>query len=230
MMRSQIETGMPYIAFKDTLNKYNPNKHDGVIVGTNLCTESHSNVKPTRFDAERIENGKIIREMSGGLVHVCNLVSINLANVDSDEELESICRTSVRILDNAIDFTEVPILEGRQHNLRYRTIGVGAMGLADHLAKNNIPYINSADYVDELFEKWQFTIFVPVLRPHEKKERLRLMRALTGKKGLLWANASYGLMPIPNIKRPGTTFSETCRNTAFAIRKSVRLLRIQVRR
>ncbi len=153
VMRSQIETGMPYIAFKDTLNKYNPNKHDGVIVGTNLCTESHSNVKPTRFDAERIENGKIIREMSGGLVHVCNLVSINLANVDSDEELESICRTSVRILDNAIDFTEVPILEGRQHNLRYRTIGVGAMGLADHLAKNNIPYINSADYVDELFEK-----------------------------------------------------------------------------
>ena len=153
VMRSQIETGMPYIAFKDTLNKYNPNKHDGVIVGTNLCTESHSNVKPTRFDAERIENGRIIREMSGGLVHVCNLVSINLANVDSDEELESICRTSVRILDNAIDFTEVPILEGRQHNLRYRTIGVGAMGLADHLAKNSIPYINSADYVDELFEK-----------------------------------------------------------------------------
>lgn len=153
VMRSQIETGMPYIAFKDTLNKYNPNKHDGVIVGTNLCTESHSNVKPTKFAAERIEKGKIIREVSDGLVHVCNLVSINLANVDSDAELESICQTSVRILDNAIDFTEVPILEGRQHNLRYRTIGVGAMGLADHLAKHNIPYLNSADYVDDLFEK-----------------------------------------------------------------------------
>ena len=153
VMRSQIETGMPYIAFKDTLNKYNPNKHDGVIVGTNLCTESHSNVKPTKFAAERIEKGKIIREVSDGLVHVCNLVSINLANVDSDAELESTWQTSVRILDNAIDFTEVPILEGRQHNLRYRTIGVGAMGLADHLAKHNIPYLNSADYVDDLFEK-----------------------------------------------------------------------------
>lgn len=153
VMRSQIETGMPYIAFKDTLNKYNPNKHDGVIVGTNLCTESHSNVRPTQFSPERLENGKIIREASEGLVHVCNLVSINLANIDSDAELESICQTSVRILDNAIDFTEVPILEGRQHNLRYRTIGVGAMGLADHLAKNSIPYLNCADYVDELFEK-----------------------------------------------------------------------------
>lgn len=153
IMRSQIETGMPYIAFKDTLNKYNPNKHDGVIVGTNLCTESHSNVKPTKFEERRIENGKIISECHDGLVHVCNLVSINLANIDSDEELNSVCATSVRILDNAIDFTQVPILEGTLHNQRYRTIGIGAMGLADRLAKNNIPYISSAEYVDELFEK-----------------------------------------------------------------------------
>lgn len=153
LMKSQVETGMPYIAFKDTLNRFNPNKHDGVIVGTNLCTESHSNVRPAKFAEKRIENGKIVSETYDGLVHVCNLVSINLANVENDEELESICQTSVRILDNAIDFTQVPILEGSQHNQRYRTIGVGAMGLADMLAKNNIPYINSADYVDELFEK-----------------------------------------------------------------------------
>ena len=153
LMKSQVETGMPYIAFKDALNRMNPNKHDGVIVGTNLCTESHSNVRPTILNGSRIENGKIIRETSDGLVHVCNLVSINLANIDSDEELESVCQTSVRILDNAIDFTTVPILEGWQHNRRYRTIGIGAMGLADHLAKRNIPYISSADYVDDLFEK-----------------------------------------------------------------------------
>lgn len=153
LMKSQVETGMPYIAFKDTLNRFNPNKHDGVIVSTNLCTESHSNVQPTKFAKKRIENGKIISESYDGLVHVCNLVSINLANIDSDEELESVCQTSVRILDNAIDFTQVPILEGTLHNQRYRTIGVGTMGLADRLAKNDIPYINSADYVDDLFEK-----------------------------------------------------------------------------
>ena len=153
VMRSQIETGMPYIAFKDTLNKYNPNKHDGIIVGTNLCTESHSNVRPSHIDEDVLKDGKVIRTAEGGLVHVCNLVSINLANIDSDEELESICETSVRLLDNAIDFTRVPVLEGQQHNKRYRTIGVGAMGLADMLAKHNIPYILSADFVDELFEK-----------------------------------------------------------------------------
>lgn len=153
IMKSQVETGMPYIAFKDTLNRYNPNKHDGVIVGTNLCTESHSNVRPSKFADKRLENGKIISEISEGLVHVCNLVSINLANVENDAELDSICQTSVRILDNAIDFTQVPILEGSQHNQRYRTIGVGTMGLADMLAKHDIPYINSADYVDDLYEK-----------------------------------------------------------------------------
>ena len=153
LMKSQIETGMPYIAFKDTLNRYNPNKHDGVIVGTNLCTESHSNVRPAKFGPKRIENGKIISETYDGLVHVCNLLSINLANVENDDELKSICQTSVRILDNAIDFTRVPILEGTLHNQRYRTIGIGAMGLADYLAKNNIPYNASADVVDDLFEK-----------------------------------------------------------------------------
>lgn len=153
IMRSQIETGMPYIAFKDTLNKYNPNKHDGIIVGTNLCTESHSNIKPTVFEPKYLQEDKIVQETHSGLVHVCNLVSINLANIDDDNELENVCQTSVRILDNAIDFTAVPILEGSLHNRRYRTIGIGAMGLADKLAKNNIPYIASADYVDELFEK-----------------------------------------------------------------------------
>lgn len=153
IMRSQVETGMPYIAFKDTLNRFNPNKHDGVIVGTNLCTESHSNVRPSHIEADELKDGKVVRKAAGGLVHVCNLVSINLANIDSDEELESICETSVRLLDNAIDLTRVPVLEGQQHNQRYRTIGVGAMGLADMLAKNNVPYILSAGYVDELFEK-----------------------------------------------------------------------------
>ncbi len=153
LMKSQVETGMPYIAFKDSLNRLNPNKHDGVIVGSNLCTESHSNVRPSKIGAHKLVNGKIVQEVEDGLVHVCNLVSINLANVENDEELDSICETSVRILDNAIDFTQVPIIEGSLHNQRYRTIGIGAMGLADYLAKRNIPYISSADYVDDLFEK-----------------------------------------------------------------------------
>ncbi|MCK5632885.1 ribonucleoside-diphosphate reductase subunit alpha [bacterium] len=154
IMKSQVETGMPYIAFKDALNRANPNKHDGVILGTNLCTESHSNIKPSIIHDTYFDNGTIKQEISNGLVHVCNLVSVNLATVDIEKELESVCKTSVRILDNAIDITSVPIAEGYLHNKRYRTIGVGAMGLADYLAKNSIAYEHSADQVDKLFEKF----------------------------------------------------------------------------
>lgn len=154
IMRSQIETGMPYLAFKDTLNRYNPNKHDGVIVATNLCTESHSNVRPTVLGEKKIVDGKIVSEAKDGLVHVCNLVSVNLANIADDEELQKVCRACVRLLDNAIDLTDVPVPEGSLHNRRYRTIGVGAMGLADWLAKRDITYMKSAQAVDELFEKF----------------------------------------------------------------------------
>ena len=156
-MKSQIETGMPYIAFKDTLNRYNPNKHDGLILSTNLCTESHSNVKPSIISKKILnDDNTTTTNTKDGLVHVCNLVSVNLANV-SEEELEDVCKTSVRILDNAIDFTEVPILEGVVHNQRYRTIGVGAMGLADWLAFRDTPYSKSMEAVSELFEK--FSLF-----------------------------------------------------------------------
>ncbi|MDR3126469.1 MAG: ribonucleoside-diphosphate reductase subunit alpha [Rickettsiales bacterium] len=154
MMKSQVETGMPYIAFKDTLNRYNPNKHDGAIVGTNLCTESHSNVRPSKVCETMLsDDGRAVRAAEGGLVHVCNLASLNLAAIDTDAELASACAAAVRMLDNAIDFTECPVPEGTMHNRRYRTIGVGAMGLADRLAKNGILYSKSAEYVDDLFEK-----------------------------------------------------------------------------
>jgi ribonucleoside-diphosphate reductase alpha chain len=133
IMRSQIETGMPYIAFKDTINRANPNKHDGYIPGVNLCTESFSNVTPDKT------------------AHCCNLVSLNLANIDGDE-IESNCQIAVRILDNTIDITNPPFDNAKNHNDKYRTIGVGAMGLADWLAKRKLSY-NNLPEISNLFEE-----------------------------------------------------------------------------
>lgn len=132
IMRSQVETGMPYIAFKDTINKANPNQHEGYIPGVNLCCESWSNVTPGQF------------------AHTCNLDSLNLANIES-EELPEICQLAVRILDNTIEITTSPFAESEAHNNRYRTIGVGAMGLADWLAKRRLSY-NHLSEIDALFE------------------------------------------------------------------------------
>lgn len=133
IMRSQLETGMPYLWFKDTANKANPNQHQGYIPGGNLCQESWSNVSP------------------GSEAHTCNLNSLNLANLEL-EELPELCEIAVRLLDNTIELTHPPFEDSRVHNLKYRTIGVGAMGLADWLAKNRLSYTN-LDAISHLFEE-----------------------------------------------------------------------------
>ncbi|MBR8827948.1 MAG: ribonucleoside-diphosphate reductase subunit alpha [Gomphosphaeria aponina SAG 52.96 = DSM 107014] len=133
IMRSQVETGMPYLAFKDTINRANPNKHDGYIPGVNLCTESFSNVTPGKY------------------AHCCNLVSLNLANIE-ETEITQISRIAVRLLDNTIELTNPPFELAKNHNDRYRTIGVGCMGLADWLAKRQLDYENLPE-ISYLFEE-----------------------------------------------------------------------------
>ena len=133
IMRSQVETGMPYLAFKDTINRANPNKHEGYIPGVNLCCESFSNVKP------------------GLEAHCCNLVSLNLANLEQ-AEIADAAKLAVRILDNTIEITQPPFKDSKTHNDKYRTIGVGCMGLADWLAKRHLSYQSLAE-ISHLFEE-----------------------------------------------------------------------------
>jgi len=153
IMKSQIETGMPYLFFKDNANRGNPNIHDGYIGSGNLCQESFSNFRPSTVSKPFIEGDSVRKNSSDGLIHTCNLLSLNMANIKDDEELEVAVKTGVRILDNAIELTNSPAPESILHNRRYRTIGLGAMGLADHLAVNKIRYDKSEEIVDELFEK-----------------------------------------------------------------------------
>ena len=132
VMRTQLETGMPYLWFKDTANRANPNQHEGYIPGGNLCQDSWSNVNP------------------GEEAHTCNLVSINLANLE-DEQRQEICQIAVRILDNTIELTSPPFAASATHNAKYRTIGVGCMGLADWLAKRHLTYTHLQE-ISDLFE------------------------------------------------------------------------------
>ncbi len=152
IMKVQIETGMPYIFFKDRANLMNHNKHKGMIGNGNLCMESFSNFAPSiNFGEENID-GVGTRKVNLGEVHTCNLVSINLAEV-LREDLENVVDTAVRILDNTIDLTKTPIKESDKHNLLYRTIGVGSMGLADYVAREYMIYDEVIDEIDELFEE-----------------------------------------------------------------------------
>jgi len=152
IMKTQIETGMPYIFFKDTANRLNHNPHRGMIGNGNLCMESFSNFSPTKKFNEAREGNIGISKNTLGEVHTCNLVSLNLAEIE-DEELEEISILAVRLLDNTIDLTKSPLRESDRHNELYRTIGVGAMGLSDYLAYRYLMYEESAEEVDKLFEK-----------------------------------------------------------------------------
>ena len=152
IMKTQIETGMPYIFFKDRANLMNHNSHVGMIGNGNLCMESFSNFSPSRDFKEDIDENSGVRKVNLGEVHTCNLVSLNLAEIER-EKLEKNVNIAVRILDNTIDLTKTPIKESDKHNRNYRAIGVGTMGLADYLAREYMIYEESILEIDELFEE-----------------------------------------------------------------------------
>jgi ribonucleoside-diphosphate reductase alpha chain len=133
IIRGWLERGLPYIFYKDTANEANPNKHEGIILSSNLCTESYSVVTPTRH-------------------HTCNLISVNLANCLTVEEVQLASYYSVRMLDNVIDLNTPAFQESQNHNETYRVVGVGTVGLADHLATLKKKYNVSQDYINKLYE------------------------------------------------------------------------------
>lgn len=135
-----VATGLPDVTFIDRINEWNPNKNDpeaNGILAVNLCTESFSNVVPDKYD------------------HVCNLGSIVLGNVRDFTHLGRITREAVRMLNAGIEIAEHPTEYTKAHNKRYRTIGIGIMGLHDYLAKNWMDYDN-LDEIEEIAEIIQY--------------------------------------------------------------------------
>lgn len=78
---------------------------------------------------------------NGILVHNCNLISINVANILNDDKLlERVCRNAVRMLDASIDLGTMPILEAENSAKMLRNIGIGVVGMADYMAWNKVHY------------------------------------------------------------------------------------------
>ena len=158
-LKSVVETGMPYSFFRDTVNKTNPNKHAGNIYSSQLCTEIAQNTSPSVFTEEVEEDWTIsIKYKSGDLV-VCNLASINIAKVNKAEDIEAVLPIAMRILDNVIILNLFPVKEAEITALKYRSVGLGFLGLAEYLATNNMVYDSAfaRDHIDQLFEQYAFT-------------------------------------------------------------------------
>ncbi|QQR78521.1 MAG: ribonucleoside-diphosphate reductase subunit alpha [Candidatus Moraniibacteriota bacterium] len=157
-LKTTVETGMPYVFFRDTVNRLNPNKHAGNIYSTQLCTEICQNTSASKFVEETIEDGKIILRYDPGDLVVCNLASINVATVHEPAVIADTFPVLMRILDNVITLNYYPIKEAERTAKRYRSVGVGYLGLAEYLATRKIAYDSEEARleVDRLFERYAF--------------------------------------------------------------------------
>merc|ERR1711972_710116 len=132
ILESQMETGTPYMLYKDSANKKSNQQNLGTIHSSNLCTE-------------------IIEYTSPEEVAVCNLASIALpAFVQSAEQtydfdgLYRVTKVATRNLNKVIDRNYYPIIEARNSNMRHRPIGLGVQGLADAFLLMRLPFESEA--------------------------------------------------------------------------------------
>ena len=126
VINTQIETGLPYILYKDAVNRKSNQKHYGIIKSSNLCTEivEYSDSKETA---------------------VCNLASLCLPKYISDgvfnfDLLGEKTQELVHNLNNIIDINDYPTPEAKLSNMRHRPIGIGVQGLADTFMILKMPY------------------------------------------------------------------------------------------
>ena len=149
-----IETGSLYLTHKDNVNRTNPFLESGKIINSaNLCLESFSLTRPSSdFKTEyNPETEKAEITFTPGRYHTCNLISLNVSEM-SIKEIEKYSRQAVRMLDNAIDLTKVPVIEGNLNSKETRVIGVGLLGVADYMARNKLDYIKNPEEVERIFE------------------------------------------------------------------------------
>ncbi|GAB4333019.1 MAG: ribonucleoside-diphosphate reductase subunit alpha [Flammeovirgaceae bacterium] len=126
ILESQIETGTPYMLYKDAANKKSNQKNLGTIRSSNLCTE-------------------IMEYTSSDEVAVCNLASLSLPqyviNGKFDhKKLFEVTKVVTRNLNKIIDINYYPVIEAKNSNMRHRPIGLGVQGLADTFMKLKMPF------------------------------------------------------------------------------------------
>ena len=126
VLEAQIETGTPYLLYKDACNEKSNQKNLGTIKSSNLCTE-------------------IIEYTAPDEIAVCNLASIALpryvANGTFDfQKLFEITQVVTRNLNKVIDGNYYPVPEARYSNMRHRPIGIGVQGLADVFMMLRLPF------------------------------------------------------------------------------------------
>ncbi|MGB5647509.1 MAG: ribonucleoside-diphosphate reductase subunit alpha, partial [Muriicola sp.] len=144
ILESQIETGTPYMLYKDAANRKSNQKNLGTIRSSNLCTE-------------------IMEYTSSDEVAVCNLASIALPMFIKNDsfdhkELYRVTKRVTKNLNRVIDRNYYPIKEAENSNMRHRPIGLGVQGLADAFILLRLPFTSdeARKLNQEIFETLYF--------------------------------------------------------------------------
>lgn len=132
ILQSQVETGTPYMLYKDACNGKSNQQNLGTIRSSNLCTE-------------------IIEYTAPDEVAVCNLASLNLSAYVNEEtktfdfqKLYEVTKVVTKNLNKVIDCNFYPVEDAERSNFRHRPIGLGVQGLADAFAKLRLPFESNA--------------------------------------------------------------------------------------
>ncbi len=163
ILESQIETGNPYMLYKDAANRKSNQKNLGTIRSSNLCTE-------------------IMEYTAKDEVAVCNLASISIPMFVSEgadgkkyfnhKKLYDVTKKVIRNLDTVIDRNYYPVKEAENSNMRHRPVGLGIQGLADAFIMLRMPFTSdeAKKLNQDIFETLYFasvTSSMEIAKAHE---------------------------------------------------------------
>jgi len=158
ILESQIETGTPYILYKDSINEKSNQKNIGIVRSSNLCAEIVEATGITKTQKEILNNKELLTNLGLGEFYgeesinetaVCNLASISLTKFVNKNKtynfnkLYDVAYQATINLNNVIDVNYYPSKSAKFSNLLHRPIGLGVQGLADVFFLTGISYDSS---------------------------------------------------------------------------------------
>ncbi|MFL2577580.1 MAG: ribonucleoside-diphosphate reductase subunit alpha [Flavobacteriaceae bacterium] len=156
ILESQIETGTPYMLYKDAANRKSNQKNLGTIRSSNLCTE-------------------ILEYTSEEEIAVCNLASIALPMFVEEgkfnhQKLFDVTKRVTKNLNRVIDRNYYPVKEAENSNMRHRPVGLGVQGLADTFIQLRLPFTceEAKTLNQEIFETLYFAAVTASVEEAEK--------------------------------------------------------------
>lgn len=177
ILESQVETGTPYMLYKDSINKKSNQENIGIIRSSNLCAEIVESTGLTKSQKDILKNKDLLESLGLGHFYgkeevnetaVCNLASISLTKFVNKnktynfKKLYEVAYKATINLNKVIDVNYYPSESARFSNLLHRPIGLGVQGLSDVFFLSGFPYDSqeAKDLNKEIFE----TIYFAAMR------------------------------------------------------------------